>query len=167
MTERVSRAERFVQITVLRRDGLTIRQVGLRLGISRSMVSEIINDPDGSKARARRESYAGVCDECGGPTDGSNGRANAPPRCLYCIQGIPMRDRERPADPSLRRCVPVRLCDLPLEVRLEGVRIANRREQGDVERVEILLAAVEPSDRVYWVAKSALARVEELMADAA
>lgn len=33
----------------------------------------------------RRTLYAGTCIDCGGPTDGSNGRARAPERCAGCI----------------------------------------------------------------------------------
>lgn len=33
----------------------------------------------------RQALYAGTCEDCGGPTDGSNGSAKAPARCQGCI----------------------------------------------------------------------------------
>ena len=33
----------------------------------------------------RRERYAGVCGNCGKPTDGSNGREKAPKLCVDCF----------------------------------------------------------------------------------
>jgi len=53
-----------------------------QLGISRGYYYAILADPDGSKDRERRASYAGTCEICGAPTDGSNGREKAPIRCL-------------------------------------------------------------------------------------
>lgn len=145
---RVTRAQRLQQIVELRERGLSYRQVADQLGLTTSGVRSIINDPDGSKQRERKKRYQGVCVECGGPTDGSNGRAAAPLRCRYCAHGIP-----RPlTEPSRRRKVPVRLCDLPIDVRIEGARAANRLERDPRERAAILFAAISPSDTTYWVA---------------
>lgn len=44
-------------------------------------VSDLLYDPTGEKMRARKKSYAGVCKTCGAPTDGSNGKSNAPEYC--------------------------------------------------------------------------------------
>jgi hypothetical protein len=54
------------------------------MGLSRSYVAELITDPAGDKVRTRKQSYRGVCEACGGRTDGSNGRAKAPRLCLAC-----------------------------------------------------------------------------------
>lgn len=51
-----------------------------------------------------------------------------------------------------RRTVPIRLCDLPEEVRMTGARQAIKHEPDVEERQAILLAALFPSRTVYWVA---------------
>lgn len=153
MTERVTRAQRYEQILALKREGLTVRQIGERLGVTASGVRAITTDPDGSKQRARRVRYQGVCAECGDATDGSNGAAKASVRCRRCAQGFL-------TEPTVRRPVPVRLCDLPLDLRLAGVREANRIEKGEQERLEILLAAIHPSETVYYVSERARPMLE-------
>jgi hypothetical protein len=57
-----------------------------RLGMAQSTVSSLLSDPDGSLLRARKDLYRGKCQECGGRTDGSNGRAKAPSICKACIE---------------------------------------------------------------------------------
>jgi hypothetical protein len=146
---RITRAQRLQQINDLRARGLTYQQIAAELGIAPRSVRNIVSDPDGAKQRGRKARYQGVCVECGGPTDGSNGLANAPLRCRYCAHG-----HARPlSEPTRRRRVPVRLSDLPVDVRLEGAREANRRERDPLERAAILLAALHPSDTTYWVAE--------------
>lgn len=54
------------------------------MGISDNYARDLINDPDGSKLRARKDSYRGKCQRCDGPTDGSNGAAKAPALCQGC-----------------------------------------------------------------------------------
>ena len=73
--ERLELAER---VRLLREDGLTQREIAERLGITRSWAAELDNDPDGLKARARKDSYAGVCVDCGAATSGSDGATAAP-----------------------------------------------------------------------------------------
>lgn len=70
----------------LRRDGLTIVQIAATLGVARSTASNWLCDPDGSKARARKERYRKPCaDGCGRLVSGSDGRGpNAPQRCTTC-----------------------------------------------------------------------------------
>lgn len=131
----------------LRGEGLSHRQIGERFSLGSTTTRNLVNDPDGSKTRERKRSYAGVCVDCGGPTDGSNGREKAPLRCQWCAQG-----KQRP---KIRLCVPVRLCDLPVDVRLDAASVAARIERDECERLELLLAAIEPSDTVYWLSESA------------
>jgi hypothetical protein len=69
------------------------REVAELLGISRSYAASITNDLDGSLERTRKARYAGVCEKCGGSTDGSNGRAKAPRVCLGCLMGDPENAR--------------------------------------------------------------------------
>jgi hypothetical protein len=149
---RPTRKELVVQVAGLRADGLTYTQIGERLDRKPGSIRNLMSDPSGSKQRARRARYQGTCVDCGGPTDGANGREKAPLRCLYCVQGILPHERERPSEPSRRRCIPVRLCDLPVDVRMAGAREANRVEPGLQERQEILIAALLPSETTYWIA---------------
>lgn len=143
------RAERVAQVLALIIDeGLTARHVANRLGVSYQTVRELLSDPDGSKARERRQRYQGVCADCGGPTDGSRGFAKAPARCRYCVRGGAPRQRQ----PDRRRRIPVRLTEIPLERRVEAAHESCRIERGDWERQAILMAAIAPSENVYWVA---------------
>lgn len=68
----------------LRKTEMTGTEIAKRLGISRSYAFSLIHDPTGSKEKARKKSYAGVCADCGQPTDGSNGRKKAPKYCYHC-----------------------------------------------------------------------------------
>jgi hypothetical protein len=83
VTERITRAERVRQIIALRAEGLTQPQIAERLGVSVSGVRNIINDPDGGKQRARRDTYTGTCEDCGGPTR-SDGTSRPSPVCADC-----------------------------------------------------------------------------------
>lgn len=90
MAPPVPRAERLRQIEAGRAAGLTYRQIADVLGISFSAVSNVINDPDGSKQRARRDSYAGECVDCGGETR-SNGTKRPSERCPACAQAASVK----------------------------------------------------------------------------
>lgn len=68
----------------LRGEGMLFREIAERFGISISYVQALVSDPDGAKDRARKASYGGTCEDCGGPTDGSNGAAHAPRVCTIC-----------------------------------------------------------------------------------
>lgn len=70
----------------LRAQGLTMREIGERLGRQRSTVAAWINDPDGSKQRERHKRYGGTCERCGARTTGCNGRAKAPKLCAECTR---------------------------------------------------------------------------------
>lgn len=130
------------------------REIAAEMGLSRSYVSTLYHDPTGEKEKVRKTQYAGRCDECGRPTSGSNGREKAPPRCRYCVQGTTPPESRLP--PDVRRRVPVRLCDLEEDVLMAGAREACRWEKGLDERNEILLAALFPSKRVYWIAEASV-----------
>jgi hypothetical protein len=84
----------------LRAQGLTMREVGELLGASPWTVGDWLNDPDGSRTRARKERYRGTCIDCGGPTTGGLGRGpNAPLRCRRCSgKAIADRTRQRAQD---------------------------------------------------------------------
>lgn len=80
----VTRAERVRMVADLRAQGFTYKQVSEKLGISPAYVRDLVNDPTGEKLAQRRRTNSGVCVDCGGPTNGNGGRANAPKRCDSC-----------------------------------------------------------------------------------
>lgn len=80
------RASRAAAAARLRAQGLAIRQIAAALAVSDSYAGELLRDPDGSRARARKARYGGVCCDCGCRTDGSNGRERAPKRCAPCAR---------------------------------------------------------------------------------
>lgn len=63
-------------------EGLSVAACARELGISVSHAYSCLNDPDGEKTRALKESYRGTCEVCGAKTDGSSGPGKAPKRCV-------------------------------------------------------------------------------------
>jgi hypothetical protein len=121
-------------------------QLAVALGVRPQALRNALADPLGMKQRARRVRYQGRCRVCGGATSGSEGRgANQPRTCWRCARGLP-------PEPDRRRRVPVRLCDLPLEVRLDGAAEACRHEPDLDARADIVAVALQPPATVYWVA---------------
>lgn len=84
----MTRAEKVAEAQRLRAEGLKLREIAERMGASVQTVGAWISDPDLSKQRQRRQRYAGRCVDCGKPTDGSNGSAKAPKRCLDCTRRL-------------------------------------------------------------------------------
>lgn len=80
----MTRSQKVGEINRLRALQWTHAEIAAHLGLSRSTIRNLINDPDGSKQRARRKRYQGHCETCGALTDGSNGRAAAPRFCAQC-----------------------------------------------------------------------------------
>jgi len=79
----MTRAEKYEVIRRLREDeGLLWREIGERLGLSRSTAHEIYSDPTGEKADARRRKRHGFCADCG--TTVYNGGSLPPERCRAC-----------------------------------------------------------------------------------
>jgi transposase len=78
------REERAARARELREQGLPVRVIADRLGVRPKTVYVLLSDPDGSKLKARKDSYRGRCGECGKATDGSNGSAQAPELCRDC-----------------------------------------------------------------------------------
>jgi hypothetical protein len=78
------RAERAAVALRLRAEGKLLREIAAAMGVSRAYASELVDDPEGVKVRARKASYSGVCIDCGEPTDGSNGPSQASLRCKDC-----------------------------------------------------------------------------------
>lgn len=67
----------------LRGGGLLLREIAERMGVAVSTVGSWLTDPDGSRLRARKDGYRGVCEVCGAPTTGGNGYL-APRMCHRC-----------------------------------------------------------------------------------
>ena len=89
--ERAALAER---VRVLRdEEGLLYREIVDRLGISYSYAQSLYTDPDGAKARTRKNSYRQPCPRCGGPMTGSDGRSGAPGLCADCSRRAQHDDR--------------------------------------------------------------------------
>ncbi len=59
--------------------------------------------------------------------------------------------------PRDKHLVPVRLSEVPATVRCAAAQ-REARYVPESERLELLAAAVAPSDRVYWVSREAAAR---------
>lgn len=70
----------------LKEFGYSALEISKQMDLSRSYISSLLTDPDGTKDAARKKSYSGICKVCGGPTSGSNGRSRAPSQCAKCIQ---------------------------------------------------------------------------------
>jgi len=82
----MTRAEKYEHIITLRDlYGCSGKRIAELMGCSVKTVYAIINDPDGSKQKTRRERYRGTCVDCGAKTDGSSGY-NAPKRCDACTR---------------------------------------------------------------------------------
>lgn len=62
---------------------------------------------------------------------------------------------------SSQRSLPVTLPEIRIDVRLAAARLVMGREGGDED---LLAAAFDPSDTVYWIAESAAARLREVAA---
>lgn len=54
-------------------------------------------------------------------------------------------------EPSKRRSVPVRLTEIPFDVRVRAAREAARSAKSDQERQALLTAALLPSETVFYV----------------
>lgn len=75
----------------MRAAGLLQREIAAALGVSRSYASELLLDPTGAKARARKDALAGSCERCHGPTSGSDG---GPSRfCVRCMAIVQHEER--------------------------------------------------------------------------
>jgi transcriptional regulator with XRE-family HTH domain len=94
----MTRAEKVRKAQGLRAEGWLFREIADYMGVAIQTVDSWLNDPDGSRLRARKESYCGSCELCGAPTDGSNGRGKAPRHCAACWYAISLelaRERAR------------------------------------------------------------------------
>lgn len=65
---RRTRAEWYAIIKPLRDSGLSGLAIARRTGLASSFVYELLNDPDGTKAKLRKDRNRKPCVECGKPT---------------------------------------------------------------------------------------------------
>jgi AraC-like DNA-binding protein len=68
-------------------EGLSIAQIGARLGRSPATVKAYFYDPTGEKARAVKARHVGVCRGCGAYTPPRNGKGDAYAYCKHCHPG--------------------------------------------------------------------------------
>ncbi len=54
--------------------------------------------------------------------------------------------------PDRRRRIPVRLCDIDCDRRMKAAYEVAQYEQAPEARVDLVVAAVFPSENVYWIA---------------
>jgi hypothetical protein len=77
-------------------EGIGVEELARRLGRQPSTIRGYLNDPDGEKARRRKERYRGHCEICGSETSGGDGPGRALPVCRRCRAAAGRRwDRER------------------------------------------------------------------------
>ena len=89
-----TRAEREALARELRDQGYLFREIAEMMGVSTSTVDSCLNDPGGLRLKARKESYAGECVDCGARTNGNAGPWKASLRCIEC-NGRVTAERER------------------------------------------------------------------------
>jgi hypothetical protein len=88
-TDRVAERRRAVALACHYREfeGLSVRQIAVRLGRSPARVTAYFYDPTGEKARAVKARYVGVCRGCGAYTQPRNGMGDAYAYCTACHPG--------------------------------------------------------------------------------
>lgn len=79
----MTRAEKAAEAARLKAEGVHWRDAADELGVSRGYYFELLKDPDGSVAKARKRRYDQPCVDCGVTTSGSEGLRDEP-RCLRC-----------------------------------------------------------------------------------
>lgn len=62
---------------------LSVKEIAHRMGKAESTVANYLWDSDGSKQRARRDTYRGTCRYCGAATSAGDGKNRSRP---YCAQ---------------------------------------------------------------------------------
>ena len=117
-------------------EGLSVREIAVRLGRAEATVKAYLWDPTGEKTRAVKRRYQGACRSCGAPTAARGGKGDAYEYCKRCRPGAtePRRTRQW-----------VREAMLDWQVRYGGLpsstdwsRTHARRRGGDaLERFEV------------------------------
>lgn len=151
--------ERRAEAQRLRAEGLLWREVAERLGVARATARAYVADPDGERLAARKRSYAVPCGRCGGPTDGSNGRAQPVRVCRACRErdGMPMDERRAISramrGDSLPRSRTITLREFAAGVRETADRLGSvslSRIAYERHRADGLLSHTAVADRWRW-----------------
>lgn len=79
----LSREEKVVAIRAARKEGKTWDTLAADWGISKQTATNLGYDPDGSKQKRRRQSWSGICMDCGAPTH-ANSKKDISRRCAVC-----------------------------------------------------------------------------------
>ncbi len=64
--------ENLARARQMRSEGKLLREIAEEIGVEVQTINSWLIDPDGSRLRARKESYRGTCIDCSGPTSGCN-----------------------------------------------------------------------------------------------
>lgn len=142
-----SRTDRAALIAILVDCGYKHHEIGTLLGLSRGGVRNLINDPTGEKQRARRERYRGTCEDCGDPTDGSNGPAAASRRCARCA-AIQQHDERRWTPETVLAAVAA-LNDLCVETLGRPIRASDWLSRHDSQTIKYSEAKLAEVDRLW------------------
>lgn len=149
----MNRAQRLAQIVALRDGGLTTRQIAAEVGLKPSGVRSVLNDPDGSKQKNRRERYRKPCPRCGTLMDGSNGYKSGPRLCSICevarLRALPMIHGSTAAYARGCRCRP---CRATIADRAREWYAAHRQEQTERNKKKY-----DPAKHhIYWIVNRAV-----------
>lgn len=123
----------------LRDEGLLLRQIGEQMGLSLKTVHDLIADPTGEKARARKAKNNGTCVGCGRETRNS-GAKDAPERCQPCA---------------------ATQCGTMEWRRNQGAKLAGRVRYTDDELLAALRRAAATTERELSVQAYEQARTED------
>jgi hypothetical protein len=85
------------RVRALYDQGWLMKDISAELGICPSWTSALLNDPDGSRDRARKDRYRQPCEVCGTLTGGGEGRKEHP-RCRLCAQRLAVRTPKWPKE---------------------------------------------------------------------
>ena len=153
MTDRVSERRRAAQLARHYRDqeGLTIAEIGHRLGRAEGTVKAYLYDPIGEQAREVKARYRGACRGCGAPTSPRGGNGDAYEDCKRCRPGAIARQWTRERVREAIRAWRARYCAAPSSYDWSRIpRTPARQRQGDraavhehVLRLAILLVVAE------------------------
>jgi DNA-binding CsgD family transcriptional regulator len=78
-----TRTEKAAEAARLHAQGAKLREIAAAIGCSISYVYDLVSDPDGAKAKARKRSYEQACIDCGARVSGNEGRKPTP-LCFRC-----------------------------------------------------------------------------------
>jgi hypothetical protein len=91
----VRRRRKVLQAQHYRHQGRSIAEIAWLLDQAPATIKAYLYDPTGEKARAIKQRYRGICESCGAPTSGADGKGRASRLCQRCKpQSLPRWTRE-------------------------------------------------------------------------